>query len=57
MENVEEATAELQARGYKLLVETRKEPWGQTVTRLLGPEGLLVGVTYTPWMRGEGKQL
>jgi len=23
------------------------------VTRLLSPEGLLVGVTVTPWMRGE----
>jgi hypothetical protein len=29
----------------------RKEPWGQTVTRLLGPEGLLVGITHTPSMR------
>ena len=24
------------------------KPWGQSVTRLLSPEGLLVGVTYTP---------
>ncbi|MBX9334644.1 MAG: glyoxalase, partial [Serratia marcescens] len=23
----------------------------QSVTRLLSPEGLLVGVTYTPWLR------
>ena len=37
--------------GYQLLVDTRKEPWGQTVTRLLSPEGLLVGITHTPWMR------
>jgi hypothetical protein len=29
----------------------RKEPWGQVVTRLLGPEGLLVGITYTPLIR------
>jgi hypothetical protein len=45
------ATAELTSQGYKLLVATQKEPWGQTVTRLLGPEGLLVGITHTPSMR------
>ena len=28
-----------------------KEPWGQTVTRFLSPEGLLVGLTVTPSMR------
>lgn len=55
VENVEEATAELEAQGYKLLVAARKEPWGQMVTRLLSPEGLLVGLTYTPWMRGQGE--
>jgi catechol 2,3-dioxygenase-like lactoylglutathione lyase family enzyme len=51
VDNVESATRELQAEGYRILVEARKEPWGQIVTRLLGPEGLLVGVTFTPWMR------
>ena len=49
--NIEEATAELESRGFKLLVANRKEPWGQVVTRLLGPEGLLVGITHTPSMR------
>jgi len=49
--DVEKATAELTSQGYKLLVAMRKEPWGQTVTRLLSPEGLLVGVTHTPAMR------
>ncbi len=54
--DIEKATAELKSQGYKLLIAMRKEPWGQTVTRLLSPEGLLVGVTYTPAMRGgEGK--
>jgi len=51
VENIEQATAQLQSQGYRLLVTARKEPWGQTVTRFLGPEGLLVGVTHTPWMR------
>jgi hypothetical protein len=51
VENIDKATAELRSQGYKLLVAMRKEPWGQVVTRLLGPEGLLVGITHTPAMR------
>jgi catechol 2,3-dioxygenase-like lactoylglutathione lyase family enzyme len=51
VENIEKATAELKSQSYKLLVATRKEPWGQIVTRLLGPEGLLVGISHTPSMR------
>ncbi len=42
--------AELRAKGHRLLVEPKTEEWGQTVARLLSPEGLLVGITYTPWM-------
>jgi catechol 2,3-dioxygenase-like lactoylglutathione lyase family enzyme len=49
--NMEKATAELKSQGCQLLVAMRKEPWGQVVTRLLGPEGLLVGITHTPSMR------
>lgn len=49
--DIEKATAELKSQGYKLLVATRNEPWGQIVTRLLGPEGLLVGITHTPALR------
>jgi hypothetical protein len=49
--DIAKATAALKARGYALLVEAREEPWGQTVTRLISPEGLLVGLTITPWMR------
>jgi len=51
VDSVEEATAELESRGYRMLVAARKEPWGQTVTRFIGPEGLLVGITFTPGMR------
>ena len=51
VEDSDEAVRELQAAGYRLLVAGRVEPWGQTVTRLLSPEGLLVGITVTPWMR------
>jgi catechol 2,3-dioxygenase-like lactoylglutathione lyase family enzyme len=51
VEDVEKATIELQSQGYHLLVNARKEPWGQVVSRFLGPEGLLIGVTFSPWMR------
>lgn len=51
VDEVEGATRELEERGFKLLVRNRTEPWGQVVTRMISPEGLLVGVTVTPWMR------
>jgi hypothetical protein len=51
VENVERATAELESRGYRMLVKNRKEPWGQTVSRFLAPDGLLVGLTFTPALR------
>ena len=44
------AAAELSAAGHRLLRDAREEPWGQTTARLLSPEGLLVGISYTPWM-------
>lgn len=53
VDNVENATASLESRGYRMLVKNKKEPWGQTVSRFISPEGLLVGVTFTPLMRGE----
>jgi catechol 2,3-dioxygenase-like lactoylglutathione lyase family enzyme len=52
VEDVATSSAELQRRGYQLLVNNRQEPWGQTVTRLLSPEGILIGITFTPWLRG-----
>jgi catechol 2,3-dioxygenase-like lactoylglutathione lyase family enzyme len=51
VEDVESATEVLKTRGYTLLVEARKEPWGQIVTRMLSPEGILIGITFTPWLR------
>lgn len=50
VEAVPDAVAELAAKGHRVLKETTTEPWGQTTARLLSPEGLLVGVTCTPWM-------
>ena len=51
VDNVEKATAELESRGYQMLIKSKREPWGQTVSRFIGPEGLLVGITFTPMMR------
>jgi hypothetical protein len=49
-EAVAPAVAEMEAAGHRVLRAAHEEPWGQTTSRLLSPEGLLVGITYTPWM-------
>ncbi len=51
VEDMEAATEELKEKNYKLIVANRKEPWGQVVTRFMDPDGLLVAVTYSPWLR------
>ncbi len=45
---VDPAAAELADAGFALLHEARREPWGQTVARLLSPEGLIIGISYAP---------
>ena len=52
---VEDAAVKLREAGYPILVGPKVEPWGQTVLRLLGPEGLLITISYTPWMH-EGQR-
>jgi catechol 2,3-dioxygenase-like lactoylglutathione lyase family enzyme len=47
-EAVAPAGEELERAGYELLHPARREPWGQTVARLLTEDGLIVGVSYTP---------
>jgi catechol 2,3-dioxygenase-like lactoylglutathione lyase family enzyme len=42
------AGEELEQAGFELLHPARKEPWGQTVARLLSSEGLIVGISYAP---------
>ncbi len=51
VDSVERATAELESQGFRMLVKNKKEPWGQTVSRFVTPEGLLVGITFTASMR------
>ncbi len=53
-EAVGKAMADLERGGHRVLRGAREEPWGQTTSRLLSPERMLVGVTYTPWMHGAG---
>ena len=53
VDDVEKATAELEAQGVRMLIKNKTEPWGQTVSRFLSPEGLLVGLTFTPVLRKE----
>lgn len=53
VESIENATAALESQGYQMLLKNKKEPWGQTVSRFISPEGLLVGLTFTPSMRDE----
>lgn len=51
VDDVDSAASELVDRGCRLLSGPMTEPWGQRVARLLSPEGLLVGVTFTPGLR------
>lgn len=47
---VADAVDELRTAGHEILTEAHEEPWGQTTSRLMSPEGTLVGISYTPWM-------
>lgn len=47
---VADAVAELREAGWTVLRGAADEPWGQTTSRLLSPEGILVGVSHTPWL-------
>lgn len=49
---VRAAAEELTGRGFSLLHDPRTEPWGQTVARLQSGEGLIVGISFTPALRG-----
>ena len=46
------AAEELAAEGYELLHRAREEPWGQTVARLQSDDGVIVGISYAPWLHG-----
>jgi catechol 2,3-dioxygenase-like lactoylglutathione lyase family enzyme len=45
---VQSAAEELCQRGFGLLHDRRKEPWGQTVARLQSEEGAIIGISFAP---------
>jgi hypothetical protein len=36
-----------------MLHDAKVEPWGQTVARLLSPEGALIGLSYAPSLHNQ----
>ena len=51
VDDVDAAAKELERRGYRLIHGARTEPWGQTIARLQTADGVIVGVSRTPWLR------
>ena len=49
-EAVAAAASELREGGFDVLHDAREEPWGQTVARLQSGEGVVVGISFAPWM-------
>jgi catechol 2,3-dioxygenase-like lactoylglutathione lyase family enzyme len=45
---VQSAAEELRQRGFALLHDRRKEPWGQAVARLQSEEGSIIGISFAP---------
>lgn len=50
LESVQAAVEEMKQNGQQFVHEARVEPWGQTIARFVSPEGLLVGLSYAPWL-------
>ena len=50
IEAVHAAVEEMKAGGQAFVHDARVEPWGQTIARFLSPEGILVGLSYAPWL-------
>jgi catechol 2,3-dioxygenase-like lactoylglutathione lyase family enzyme len=53
IEAVRSAVREMQAQGQQFVHEARTEPWGQTLARFISPEGLLIGLSFAPWLHQE----
>ena len=48
--SVESAVQEMKAKGQEFIHRARTEPWGQTVARFMSPEGVLVTLSFAPWL-------
>jgi catechol 2,3-dioxygenase-like lactoylglutathione lyase family enzyme len=51
---VHAAVEEMKAAGQRFVHEVRTEPWGQTTARFISPEGVLIGLSYAPWLHPAG---
>lgn len=49
-ELVQTAADELRAKGFDVLHDAQEMPWGQTVARLQSGEGVIIGISFAPWM-------
>lgn len=47
---VEAAVLEMKAKGQVFIHDVRVEPWGQTMARFMSPEGVLIGLSFAPWL-------
>jgi catechol 2,3-dioxygenase-like lactoylglutathione lyase family enzyme len=54
--SVSKAASELTSKGYILLHPPRTDPWGQRVVRLQTGDGLIIGISYVPWMHRRAKR-
>ena len=52
--DVHDAADELRSAGHELLHPVKTEPWGQTIARIQTGDGVLVGVSYAPWLHSGG---
>jgi catechol 2,3-dioxygenase-like lactoylglutathione lyase family enzyme len=50
IEAVHAAVEEMKSHGQRFVHEVRVEPWGQTTARFVSPEGVLIGLSYAPWL-------
>lgn len=55
--DVADAANQLRERGHPLLHAPRTDPWGQTVVRFQTADGLLVAVSYVPWMHRDKRKV
>jgi len=46
----EAAVQELKAKDEDFIHEVRTEPWRQITARFMSPEGVLVTLSYAPWL-------
>jgi len=53
VEAVHAAVDELRSGGQRFVHDARMEPWGQTIARFVSPEGLLVGLSFAPWLHDD----